>query len=65
MRQSSLLTCADRLVMVLSAGEELLDLFSHVPATELDMALLKDNPTVGDVALLATVVSSHCKPTTL
>lgn len=51
--------------MLLSSGEELLDLFSHVPAKELDMSILKDNPSVGDVALLAAVVPSHCKPATL
>jgi tyrosyl-tRNA synthetase len=40
-------------------SEELLDLFSHVPTTQLDMAVLKDSPTVGDVALLARVVPSQ------
>ena len=44
-----------------SAGEQLLDLFSHVPTTDLNFDLLKDNPTIGDVAVQATVVPSRCK----
>ena len=43
------------------SGEQLLDLFSHVPTTKLNLDLLKDNPNVGDIALQAAIVPSQCK----
>lgn len=45
----------------LNTGEQLIDLFSHVPNTEMNFNLLKDNLTVADVALQAAVVPSQCR----
>ena len=53
------------LSLVCVAGEQLLDLFSNVPTSELTFDLLRDELTVGDVARLAAVASSQCnRPTT-
>ena len=47
------------------AGEQLLDLFSHVPTTVANFDLIKEAPTVGEVAMKVAIVSSQRKPTAL
>lgn len=44
-----------------SPGDELLQLFRHVPTTQLNLDLLNNHPTVGEIAVQASVVPSKCK----
>ena len=46
-------------------GDELLQLFCHVPTTQLNLDLLNNHPTVGEIAVQASVVPSKCKSISL